>query len=331
MAFEIGTATSAADLYAKLQTFLKTNVDLVAATEEWTEVWNGTTIGTNPTDVLLQGPGTSGTAEVLIGMRLFEDVPGDRYHIRISGATGILVGSDSYDAHVNSTPQHVYIPLDAGAMSYWFVANGSRFVIVVKISTVFEAAYAGLFLPYSDPIAYPYPLFIGGSAGNFDLENSPEDWRDATDGHTHFTNPQLKLNVSRFGSPAKMLDPAGLWTDGENYAYTDASSNMLIGPLNHNGFWEYEGENDAVNEYWYQPRYLYGRMREAFGGDFPLWRMELTGQDGPTNFGVLDGVTFCQQFQNSAENLITIGGVDHLVVQNVFRTGEFDYWALALE
>ena len=33
---------------------------------------------------------------------------------------------------------------------------------------------------------------------------------------------------------------------------------------------------------------------------------------------------------NAAENLITVGGVDHLVVQNVYRTSVRDYWALRL-
>ena len=35
-------------------------------------------------------------------------------------------------------------------------------------------------------------------------------------------------------------------------------------------------------------------------------------------------------YANAAENIINVGGVDHLVVQDVFRTGYSDYWALKL-
>jgi hypothetical protein len=44
----------------------------------------------------------------------------------------------------------------------------------------------------------------------------------------------------------------------------------------------------------------------------------------------LEGVYHVSGFNNAAENLITGGGVDHLVVQNVYRTSVRDYWALRL-
>ena len=39
---------------------------------------------------------------------------------------------------------------------------------------------------------------------------------------------------------------------------------------------------------------------------------------------------YLRRFANAAENLITVGGLDHLVVQNVYRSDFGDYWAMSL-
>ena len=44
----------------------------------------------------------------------------------------------------------------------------------------------------------------------------------------------------------------------------------------------------------------------------------------------MDGCYAVPGFNNTAENIISINGIDHLVVQEVFRTGYSDYWALKL-
>jgi hypothetical protein len=51
--------------------------------------------------------------------------------------------------------------------------------------------------------------------------------------------------------------------------------------------------------------------------------------DGTPNvYGELDGVFALTGFGNGAENTVTIGGVVHYVVQNVFRTDQLDYFAI---
>jgi hypothetical protein len=45
-------------------------------------------------------------------------------------------------------------------------------------------------------------------------------------------------------------------------------------------------------------------------------------------YGELDGVFALTGFGNGAENTVTIGGVVHYVVQNVFRTDQLDYFAI---
>lgn len=47
-------------------------------------------------------------------------------------------------------------------------------------------------------------------------------------------------------------------------------------------------------------------------------------------YGELDGCYWVSGHANAAENIITVDGVDHLVIPNVWRSGTLDYWALKL-
>lgn len=64
-------------------------------------------------------------------------------------------------------------------------------------------------------------------------------------------------------------------------------------------------------------------------GKYQLMPVEIYGADGM--FGVLDGVYHISGFNNAVENTVTIGGVEHVVIQNIWRTGFSDYYALRME
>lgn len=64
------------------------------------------------------------------------------------------------------------------------------------------------------------------------------------------------------------------------------------------------------------------------GGHYPLLPIEMYDTAGL--FGMLEGVFFVSGFDNLVENTLTIDGVQHLVVQDVWRTGFGNYFALAL-
>ena len=48
-------------------------------------------------------------------------------------------------------------------------------------------------------------------------------------------------------------------------------------------------------------------------------------------YGELDGVFHISGFNNAVENIVEIGGRQHLVMQDVWRTGHFDYYAIRLD
>lgn len=322
MAWTTGTATNAADFYSKLITFLTTDTDLVTAGENWSVVWTGS--GSYANDKVICGPGLSGDDEIYIGMRLESDAANDRFSILVCGLTGYEASAVRFNEHVNpSTPVRMF--LDSNSTTYWFVASGRRFVAINKITTVYEAVYAGLYLPYAFPTTYPYPMFVGGSSGSGVYFSNT--WRSTLDYHRHFTNP-VAYTPDGYLSQAFFIDPLGNWAPVVNNGTRSTNSPYMAPIRAGTGLFA----NPTGHDYGYGYATMTERMQACFDGSMALTPMTLVTQgDADVTFGILDGVYMVPGVGNGAENIITVDSVDHLVVQNVFRTSTNDYWALKLE
>jgi hypothetical protein len=66
------------------------------------------------------------------------------------------------------------------------------------------------------------------------------------------------------------------------------------------------------------------------GTYYPLPRVVLYDAT-PNVYGELDGIHYITGFDNVVENTLTIGGVNYVVIQDVWRTGFIDYFALRLD
>ena len=65
-------------------------------------------------------------------------------------------------------------------------------------------------------------------------------------------------------------------------------------------------------------------------GIYHLLPIEL--HDNSANlWGALDGIFYITGFDNATENTLTIDGVDYVVIQDVWRTGHTDYYAMRLD
>lgn len=64
-------------------------------------------------------------------------------------------------------------------------------------------------------------------------------------------------------------------------------------------------------------------------GQYPLLPIVLTDANGI--YGELEGVYFISGFNNVVENTLTINGVDYIVIEDVYRTGFSDYYALRMD
>lgn len=310
MAYEQSTATNFVDFYNKLRDFLTTNVDLVSDSQEWTQIAGNTGTLTIDNTITLQGPGLAGTDEVRVKLKPVYSVVDDRYNLELVGVPNWNPLIDQ-DAQFNMSAP-VYIHLWNNSMPYTFVANGRRFVAVAQVSSVVQACYGGFILPYALPAEYPYPLTIGGSS-------NVATWRysETSIAHIHFVNPHGSL---------RLYSPVNTWINFQNFQVSGSNYN-----------WNSPGSiilptTGAVNADVY--RDVFGRVRECFGGDYPLHPYILiSNTPAPARLGVLDGCYHVPGIGNSHGSPITVNTPnDHMAVQNVTRTDNWlGFWALRLE
>ncbi len=268
-----------------------------------TEAW---TVNRREQDkIFLQGPGLSGFDEIFVALRFFENPGGGYYNWGLRAADGYSASADvTTQPNVSS---ELIMPLWNLSIPYWFVASGRRFIVVAKISTTYQALYAGLFLPFATPTEYPYPLMIGGSA-----QHAADLYSATGVGASQFIRP---LNSQML---VRHVDAA--WYPYSNRV--DSSGNAYFNKMTH----PYGSLTNAqAADHW-------PKIREDPSGAYPLWPVTLIDTAAATKgvIGELDGCFACSGFGNAAENIIQEGGIDHVVVQNVYRTGVGDYWALRL-
>lgn len=350
MAVRVGTASNHIALWEELLDFLQNDDDLVSTGQAWEVAWESPT---QPDyELVLKGPGVEGGNEVYVGLRLsIEPQTAGESQIHIMGMTGVIPAAATYAEHVNALGWPPLIFLDHNPMKYWMVANGRRFVLVLNISTIYQAAYAGFFLPYGTPTAYPYPLFIGGTRSNSGTTSLiPSSWRDTgPDNYRHFVYPSCSSGgINVWDSQSFMLDPAGLWREGSyrtegslRYTRFTCGGRTFPDSMGNESLYPIAGRESDLGPLSDNGRLGYAtvmaRTIAGLNGEMPLIPVPLTswvtssGATNPTIYGVLDGVFIVPGLGNAAENIVTINGVDHLVVQNVQRTNSDEYWALALE
>ena len=290
-------ATDYADLLAKLKTFALAN--------GWTSLED------TSDKLVLQGEG-SGTDEIIVAIQKYANVGADSYGWRLNGYTAYQSGYAFLDQPgaiqaVNGFG-HVSMPLWNSSIPYWFIASGRRIIVVAKVGTTYQACYLGFFLPFASPNQYPYPLAIGGS--RVDTFSNTARYSVADNQSSNFWN---SLNTSGTGTMFFRM-PGGSW-----YSARDASNGS--GGVT-TGMFPYNQADITL-------------MRQALDGSPVLTPIEFQSYiSSPSlnvnRLGELDGVFHIAGFDVSAEDVVTVGSDDYVVIPNVFRSGAADYAALKL-
>jgi hypothetical protein len=302
-----GTASDYLDLLAKFNTF----VTGLSGGNAWTALRSAAP------EYIWSAPGSLGSPAdpLIIGAKPFFNAGADYYNWRLGGFV-------AYDGALPFESQSGYtgaagsncpvLNLWNASMPYRFYATGRRAIILAKVSTVYVVAYLGYLQAYASPGAFPYPLLVGGSMAWDAVEPGAADarWRWSYNGAemANFPIPANPLNA--YGSQLRLRRPDGTWI-GFNRAINN-NPLVNIGKVWPYGNW---GTTAAAD------------LRDNLGGGYMLLPVVL--QDGTPNvYGELDGIFALTGFGNGAENTVTIGGVAHYVVQNVFRTTQTDYFAI---
>ncbi len=313
MAWETGSATDYDDLLDKLKTFLTTNSVLVAASQNWTVMKDEILVSDRY--VYLRGPGLASNDQIHVNIRRFFSTVGGAYNWEYRGATSYN-GGVVYENQPGGS-DYCFQCLSNGTITYWFFANGRRFIVVAKIGTVFTSAYAGLILPYALPSEYPYPLFIGATSY---LESRL--YSETALLTQAFWKGGWGVNIdSQLRSGTKLRLPDGYWMSFiQNYVAVYWSEGGHI--------WPYFSSNQTAN---IDPGI--GDLTKNADGSYSLLSVVLYSEVyiEPNIYGEMDGVFHVPGIDLNSEDTLTIGGDTYIVFQNVEDVGRNDFAAILRE
>ncbi len=157
MPYEIGTASGHYDLLAKIKAFVTSSVQMGAG-NEWVAERDDTSGDDH--ELILRGPGLSGTEEIFVGIKTYQSIDSDYYNFKVVGCTGYNSG-DNFEAQPGVSGR-IGVPMWNQSIPYWLVANCQRIILAAKIETVYEVFYIGKITPYASPNQYPYPVAVVG-------------------------------------------------------------------------------------------------------------------------------------------------------------------------
>lgn len=256
-------------------------------------------------EVILRAPGLSGTEQIFVGLRTYQDAGADYYNLLAGVFTGYVAGN-TFDTQPGAWLSGV--PAHNNRIDYWLTLNGQRLVLAMKVGTpVYETCYLGKFLPYATPGQFPYPVVCAGplngaAATRFSEVNHSMPFKGA--GPDGSQRPGMRLRTV-----------GGLW----------------IQPW----CWPWGLINFSVQD-------IAGSVRALrdTAGNYPLLPLVMHDNSGVNNgtpstvgsvFGELDGVFYISGFDNAVENTLVVDGRTHVVVQDCARTGHTDYVAIRMD
>lgn len=201
-----GTADDYLDLIDRLQSFLSTDSNLLAAGQEWEVLrYDGPQVDT---ELYLRGQGLAGNDNIFVGLRAYENPSLDWFNIACRPFLGFLE-SASWGTQPGAGPERGVTAWDQ-PIPYWIAADGRRFIMGYRVSTVDQILHCGLLTPYATPLQFPLPLMVAGTmTGPNELRWSSED-----SNHRFFTH-----GGSGTLRPLRFVEGAWL-TDLDTYPYS---------------------------------------------------------------------------------------------------------------
>jgi hypothetical protein len=132
--------------------------DVAVASGFWTVMRYDTSVANR--ELILKGQGYSGTEEIYVGVRTYQDASADYYNLCVATFTG-YVASNTFDTQPGVRLSGV--PAHNQRIDYWLTVNPQRIACCMKVGTpVYEHFYIGKFFPYARPSQYPYPIVCAG-------------------------------------------------------------------------------------------------------------------------------------------------------------------------
>lgn len=282
-------------------------IEVVDSTNVGQSVWVEDRYDPHSADLewIAHGTGYAGTDAIYVGTRMSETPASNQWNMEIRGFTG-------FDENLTFTSQPGISPATFVAFwnqshPYWISVTPRRWTLIARASTTYHAAYAGFLLPYTLPSEYPYPLAIGG-------ENSAAvAWSSTSNSYEHFvfSNSAGKLYVRAVDGSWKDFSGVG----GSGIVWPCVQGATAVGNNGGSGF------------------SIFDNIETVDTGVYPLFPMVAIATDGNWAspgyvLGEFEGLYYVPGFNLSPEDVITIGGTDYIVTQDIFRSARDKKWCL---
>lgn len=257
-------------------------------------------------ELILKGVGYSGTEEIYIGFRTYEDVTANYYNLSVATFTG-YVSSSTFATQPGASPV-LGVPGHESRIDYWLVVTPQSISGAMKVGTpVYETFSVGKFFPFGRPAQFPQPLI---ACGMFNGEAA-----------TRFSDPAHSFGYKGSRANFKMRFVDGVWKSPDISPWENGGSNLSdhVRPL---------------ANYELIPLVMYDNTPNVYGQVEGIWQItgfgnsvESVVQVGGSSTVDPTGLTLKQ----TVDAIIAVSGRAFVVIQDVSRTGFGDYIAMEMK
>jgi len=301
---------------------------VVGSTDVWTQLSNG---GLQPSlpgsgsatdgELYLQGQGSSGTDQIIVGMQTYRNVGNNVFGIKLQGYTAF--DNTLAFATMPGVSPTTFTALANVSFNCFFWVNARRIMVAARIGTTDVFFTFGYMLPFATANQYPYPLFITGS-----VQDVTYNFQQNNFGQSCFPDPCPN------GCYFRWVD--GTWISVIHYSSNNASRPSALNntnpylwyPLRDNTTGD-GTENDGT-----------GSELNLFGGysatsvivspsqigAYPLYPVILVNPN--QLIGQVDGMYVVPGQGLSAGDTVTVGSDTYDVFHNTWRTEFPDFFCI---
>lgn len=303
---------------------------VVSTSDRWTQLTNGSLQPSLPgsgsaTDgeLYLQGQGSSGTDQIIIGMQTYRNAGNNVFGIRNAGYTAF----DNTLAFGTMPGLSILARVALADVSFncFFWVNSRRIIVAARIGTTDILWNMGYILPFGTASQYPYPLLITGS-----VQDDSYNFQQNNFGQSCMPDP------CPAGASIRWVD--GTWQAIQHYNNNTATRSTAISGAGANPyvFWPLrdnttsdgaETDNTGSEIAVFQ---LYSSVTEIVSNSqinaFPLYPVVL--ENANQLIGQMDGLYVVPGQGLSAGDTITVGSDTYDVFHNTWRTEFPDFFVM---
>lgn len=301
---------------------------VVPLADRWSQLSNG---GSQPSlpgsgfategELYLQGPGSSGTDEIIVGMQTYRNVGNNVFGINLQGYTA-FDNTLTFATMAGVSPP-VHIALDKVSFNCFFWVTGRRVMVVARIGTTDIMFHFGYILPFATASQYPYPLMIAGS-----VMDTTYNYQQNNFGQSSLPDPCVN------GCYIRWVD--GSWIPTPHFSSNSASRGSALTnatpymwwPLRDNSVSDGAEVSNAASELALFTQYtaLTQIVSSSQIDAYPLYPVTL---ENPAQLvGQVEGLFVVPGQGLSAGDTITIGGDTYDVFHNTWRTEFPDFFCI---